>query len=530
MAKSTNPAITELSESQVISIREIVVTEIKNNRKWPSKETLIFVIVCLLTMVGIIFFSMKYIADMGQDILLQFTEIAENITIENTAEISASDSSNATNENKIYTHTVEIERNGLLSADYLAVVLPVLITVAGSFIVFLGMNRLKMYDERIDSTRADLIKELNTLVANQVSAAQAKQTERVKETLSLQQEEFNKTVTDAIADLEQQANTHRKTINDAGAVYDWLKATIEQNEFDVNVHTVYDAHRLVALLRHKKPDNYVPLIKEIVNRVCSNSLSGDSADYHNLSAELARGSMYNEANQVLNTALNKLFPHDTDLLADLINYATKGGMTDNAANALQQLLKIDRRLWTWRCYIFSSDYYQAIGDLESALKMCDACIAAFPFDQHGYRDKAEIIKKMTPGMEGIQNSINILNEALNANINCPQCSNLLGETYMNLGQYGSALSAFNRCVVDLAKDQPGISEAYVFYNRATCYDRMFMQNPDCPEHLLNALQDYVTARKLAENTNDTSTTMLMQINNRLMFLQRYLPGQDDGSV
>lgn len=518
MAHSNNPETTEFTELQIAEIKKTVTAEIKRTQRWPSKGMLLFVIVCLLTMVGVIIFSMVYIADMGQDILLKFSDIAETISIE-----CPPDSTTGADFQSI---SVEIERSNLLSADYLAIVLPILITVAGSFIVFLGMNRLKMYDERIDGTRADLLKELNTMVMNQVTAGQAKQTEHVKETLNHQQEEFNNTVEKAVAALEQQADAHKQAINDAGAAYDWLKATVEKNEFDVNVHTVCDAHNLVELLRREKPDNYVMLIKEIVNRVCSQTLSGESADYHNLSAELARGNMYNEANQILNAALANLFPKDTNLLADLIHYTTKGGMTEKAAIALEQLLNIDRRLWSWRCYIFSSDYYRAIGNLEKALEMCDACISAFPTDQHGYHDKAEIIKRVIPGMDGIQRSIEVLNEALNANISCPQCSNLLGETYLELGQYEDALSAFNRCVLDLAQDQPGIAEAYVFFNRATCFDRMFMQCQEQSEWLLNALQDYATAHKLTQTSGEMSATLLIQIQSRLVFLQRYLPEQD----
>lgn len=526
MAPPTNQLTTEFTESQINEVQAIVAREIKSSRRWPSKETLIFVVVCLLTMVCIIMFSMKYIADMGQDILMQFTEAAETLSFGESYTTSSEPSDTADNES-LHTISIQIDRSSLLSADYLAVVLPILITLAGSFIAFLGMNRLKMYDERIDSTRADLLKELNTMVANQVSAGQSKQTEQVKETLNLQLKEFNKIVADATADLEQQTNSHKKEISDAGAVYDWLKATIQQKEFDVNVHTVYDAHKLVELLRKKQPENYISLIKEIINRVCTQDLSGDSADYHNLSAELARGSMYNEANRILNTALAKFFPHDTDLLADLINYTTKGGMVDEASDALKRLLNIDRRLWSWRCYIFSSDYYRAIGDLDSALKMCNDCISALPTDQHGYHDKAEIVKMVTPGIEGIQQSIIVLNEALNANINCPQCSNLLGKTYMELGEYEKALSAFDRSVLDLAQGQPGVNEAYVFYNRATCYDRMFMRSQDNPELLINAFQDYVTALKLAEKSGEMSVTTYTQAENRLVFLKRYLQDQED---
>lgn len=158
--------------------------------------------------------------------------------------------------------------------------------------------------------------------------------------------------------------------------YAWLEATIANKEADLDFHTVDDAHKLVERLRNIKPTGYISIIKKIVDRVCSDvELSGDSADYHNLAAEMARGSMYIESCRVLKKGLC-YFPKDTDLLSDLIEYATKGSMFDDADEATNQLLNdIPRRLWTWRCYEFICDYYRAIGELEKADKLCDELIA-----------------------------------------------------------------------------------------------------------------------------------------------------------
>lgn len=418
---------------------------------------------------------------------------------------------------------MEVNRSSLLSADYLAVVLPVLLTVAGAFIVFLGMNRLKMYDERIDSTRVDLLKELNTIVRNQVLAEQAKQNATVEQAIKQQRVAFNEAVSDAASELSILKSKHIQEIENAASGYEWLKSAITQNNMNVSeIHTVLDAHKLVELLRKEKPDNYIPLIKEIVTRVTSQTLSGDPTDYHNLSAELARGSMYLEAVQILEKGLS-LFPSDTDLLPDSISYATKGGMNAKAKDTLEKLLQIDRHLWTWRCYSFCCDYYISCGELAQALKMCDDCISAFPTNQHGYHDKSKVVKMLTPGMEGINASINVLQTAIDANINCPLCSNTLGEIYLELGKFDDALKSFNRTVLDLAIAQPGINESYVFYNRGSCYDRMFIRSLNTNalniELLVNAHNDYVTALQLGE----LSVITRSQTVDRLTFLKRFMP-------
>lgn len=498
----------------------------KKPADYPSKNTTIIVITCVIVTILVVLFSMFYMAQLKNNMIFSVQEAVENIGTSTTETTTTTDSATSTDPVTEHTVTVQIESSNLLSADYLAVVLPILISLAGAYIVFLGMNRLKMYDERIDSTRSDLLGELNTIVQNQVIAGQAKQIEAVENVLKNQRIAFNDEVSNAASELANLAAQHIQDISDAGSGYDWLKAAIEKKEMDVtDVHTVFDAHKLVELLRAEKPDNYIPLIKEVVQRVTSQTLSGDATDYHNLSAELARGSMYQEANLILTKGLS-FFPTDTDLLSDYISYATKGGMLDDAKIALDRLNKINRRLWTWRCYIFISDYHRATGNLEAALEMCDACITAIPTSQTGYHDKAEVVKMITPGMDGIKQSIAILRSALDTNINCPQCSNMLGKTYMELGEYENALSAFDRAILDLAEGQPGVNESFVFYNRASCYDRMFVRtiNSNAPdvELLVNAHNDYVTALQLGELTVITKNQTL----NRLKFLGRYLPNDE----
>ena len=482
-----------------------------------------FVAISLMLILAIVGFSMHYISDLGQDILLQFEAIAETLPIP----------SGPADQPVSQTITVEVNRSSLLSADYLAVVLPILLTVAGAFIVFLGMNRLKMYDERIDSTRADLLTELGTMVDNRVSAAHPAQVDAIKKNLIDELASYTRQITDAknefglaISDFQNQLDTAieepSNAINKFVERYNWLIEAKENKTFDPDVHTVFDAHKTVEKLRAVKIDGYVQAIQKIVNRVLSEKLSGQSADYHNLSAELARGRMYLEAIQILEKGLS-LFPSDTDQLADSISYATKGGMINKAKDALEKLLQIDRRLWTWRCYSFCCDYYISCGSLDLALEMCDDCITAFPTNQHGYFDKANVVRMLNPGMVGIDESIKVLQSAIAANINCPQCSNELGEIYLELGKFEDALEAFNLAVLQLAIAQPGITESYIFYNRGSCYDRMFIRslNTDAPDTdlLVNAHNDYVTALKLGELSVITKSQTL----DRLKFLQRFMP-------
>lgn len=468
-----------------------------------------FIAVCIVVMLAIVGFSMYYISNLGQDILLQFEAIAETLPLPSTP----------TDQPINQTITVEVNRSTLLSADYLAVVLPILFTLAGAFIVFLGMNRLKMYDERIDSVRSSLLHDLDTMVKNQVAANQAELNEKVISELINQRTKFNEEVSNAASLLSQQAEDHAEAIRKAGEPFAWLREAASRDEFDLNVTTVDDAHKLVEILRKEKPKNYIELIQNIVAKVSDDNLSGDSADYHNLSAELERGSMYQESLKVLEKGITQ-FPTNTTLLADkLDNLATAGsGSSEDAKKTYEDLERLKDR-WTWHCYIFSSNYFRSIGDLEKALKLCDDCIQNLPLQQQGYQKKAELVQMMTPGTEGINMSIEVLKSIVDKGYSCPQCANALGELYLDLGLYDEALDVFDQAVMYLAQPQPGINTSYVFFHRANCHDRMFLKDTSDRTHLNQAILDYQTAIAFKGLTEITITSA----SQRLALLNLYSP-------
>lgn len=451
-SESERDSLTGLRQSEIKTIAESAMKEKFNDWK---RIIVFFALAFLLVMVLLVVIGVLCIAD----IIKTFTDL---INMANDGHAPA----------------MTIERSGLLSADYLAAVIPILLALGGSFIAFLGMNRLKMFDERIDQTRAEMLKEIESKVKSEVAVDRVAFSDQILQGISGEQEKFLSTADDASKNLLTQKEICIKEIADKFELFEqkyaWLEATVTHKEADLDFHTIDDAHKLVERLRNEKPDGYINIIKKIIDRVCDvNDMSGDSADYHNLAAELARGNMYNEACRVLKKG-EKYFKKDVDIHADIIEYSTKGGL-DYAAESVQTLEAMDSRIWTWRCYEFMCDYYRSIGNLEKANTLCDDFMRAFPNDEHGYRSKAEVFLLLYPGQDGIDKSIEILEAALAKSINCPQCANALAEQYLSMGKYTDALRAVNRAVLELAQQQPHVPAAIIFYNRATIQDRMFMQ-------------------------------------------------------
>lgn len=385
-----------------------------------------------------------------------------------------------------------------VSADYLAAVVPLLIAIGGFFVAFLGMNRLKSFDEEIKSIRVELDKRVEEQAKKEVILSQealltafGEKKEEAEKSLEGIVEEFKGNIDNEVENgideitklrdsleskLQGEIKATKDSIKDFTEKYSWLAKLTKEDLQRIDFHTVEEAHKLAEKLHEEKPNGYVTMIKNIAVRVCEKEdLSGDSADYHNLAAELARGSMYNESCDVLEKGL-ETFEKDVDLLSDYIEYAVKAGKYGDAESKVKVLnTKTDHRLWTWRCYEFQIDYYRAIGDVNMADRVCDKFIEAMPSYEKAYASKAEIAKQLKPGKAGRDDSIRILENAIKKNIICPQCANALAEEYMGIGEYEKALWAADRAVQELAQEQPNINVAYVFYNRAIIKDRLFMR-------------------------------------------------------
>lgn len=464
----------------------------------------------LIVLILIVVISVWYIANLASNI----TKVAETVNASGKVEIA-------------------IKRNNLLSADYLAIVIPILVALAGSLLAFLGMNRLKMFDERIDRIRIDMLSEIDKRVNNEIAARQSSFSDELTEKMSEHRREIEATGHEIIETIQNVSDTSQKRFQKEISAfterYEWLESIIAEDVGELSISSVADAHDMVRILLEKKPTDYLSMIMRIVDKVCSKEklISGDDADYHNLSAVLAGGNLYFEAIRILEKGLS-LFTDDTDLLSDMIEYATKNSQFDKAEQSVQVLYGINRWRWTWRCYEFVIDYYRAIGKIDLAHELCQEFLEVMPYEEHGYRSMAEITMIQKPGESGVSEAIHILQSALNRKINCAQCAQLLATLYMNKGQYQDAVDAASRAIMESAQDQPHIGIAHIFAIRGFAYDRLFMQNMISGESQVvmaqKAVDDYKMALELtAQNLGNLAAVVFRQVLCRLAILRPYIP-------
>lgn len=389
------------------------------------------------------------------------------------------------------------------NTDYLELTVPILLALAGGLVAFLGVNRLKDMDTQVNQMRAIINSELDKEISR-VAALRSDLAEHIDVAVNNRTQSFaaemegkldsvskdgEKRVAEcrdkALAEIESskvEINNEfchaKEGLNDFESRYGWLLSSRETTSdvFLNEVATVYDVHRIVESMWdcEVKPDNIAELTKRYVDKVTdvSAKLRGDEEDYHNLSAECARHSLFGLSCEVCEAGLS-YFPNNIDLLSDWINYGTKIGSIDVVADGpLVNLLRIDKNLWNWRAFSFTVNYYIAAGKLEEAEVLADEFVRYYPFEERAYYCKSDVYLCRYAKEEGLNKAIDILQTAVNQGINCPMCASRLAEIFSDCGRLDEALEAANRAIQELSQEQPSVNYGYVIYRRALILDRM----------------------------------------------------------
>ncbi len=465
------------------------------------------------------------------------------------------------------------------NTDYLELTIPILLAIVAAFIAFLGMNRLKDMDAQLDQMRSginteldkeirrieSLRKDLEDRIGLEVDRGAQKFSTELAEKLNGElREDINKLNSEMQSDVKRLKDELQSDITQLGEQmqsfdkefgerkdevntlhlelekkiksfeqkYQWLASNAEQKEMYLKeVACVYDVHQAVEAMWNSedKPDNIAELTKRYVEKVTAgdSDLRGDNADYHNLSAECARHFFYDLSCQICKVG-HQFFPRDVDLLADWIQYGTKIGNIDAVEREpLKELLKIDKTQWSWRAFDFTVDFYLAAGRFQDAERLAEQFMQYCPYEERAYYCKAEVYQQAYAGENGMNKAIDVLQSALDKNINCPMCANKLADIFSDCGQLQDALAAANRAIRELAQEQASTNYGYAVYRRALIQDRMaFQLGTDKPEGQRmagKAMIDY----QIAIASHRLSLTTQRQAGVRYSMLETYFKMEED---
>ena len=447
----------------------------------------------------------------------------------------------------LQSHNGSVERN----YDYLQFVVPVLLAIGAFMATALGINRLKNLDDQVEKIESRLDKKfelykneservINATIDNEIDEKAQSLIEQLEsktkdskkaleEMASSNVAMLNGKEQTVIGTIDSHSGEIMKTITEAdkrldlfNAHYGWLmnsEGTIDPDA--VTIESVADAHGMVESLFRKSDltrSERAKQVRVIVQKILSENLTGDNADYHNLATELARNELKDLAVQICIRGLNS-FIEDVDLIADIIQFTTQIGEKIAGINIqeyISKLLTIDKKSWTWRGFEFLSDYYIAQRKYDDAEALCKEYIKYLPRDERGYAQLSDIYGYLFAGVDAETEKINILEQAISMGFACPRCATSLADLYADRGDLEQAIRYGSIAILSLAQDQPSVNYAFVIYKRALYEDRLYLKKKlkgEADQDLLNnALQDYKDAIDSQKLTAITSNQAKVRYN------------------
>lgn len=404
-------------------------------------------------------------------------------------------------------------------ADWIKVVLPILGSGLIVIFAFLGIDRLKNFDERQDKLSKELKEELKTTVNDATSVYKSRfeeilkeKTDSFAENLSLYEEKLTH-----VGKQIDEYNTkwgdlkERRTVTDAigniSEAHDYI-----QKQFQIEMSN----DSMQWQIRTKSLD-------ALVKRIISEEIKGNSADYHNLAVELARQNYYDQACEVIGKGL-QFFPYDIDLLSDALAYIhTFNNAHEMAERSIKTLESIGRNGWNWRTFTFYIDYLNGLEPSDEnknkALDLIKDYKKLLPDEERAYMAEYETFRKYGE----IKNAEEALEYAEENFDMTAQCSLILSEIYRRKGEYDKAYFSATRAIQSQAEDQPSSHTGAAFANRAFALDaKIFNKRLKGQEVEQSMITDAIADYKMAEQFG----FRLPNIQARVIILRSFLPHEE----
>ena len=408
-------------------------------------------------------------------------------------------------------------------SDWLKIIIPVVGGAITVIFAFLGIDRLKNFDERQDKLTKELRNDMNLQVENAIKLVQP----RLNETYEKWEETLQKKLSEYDASFQKIAERIDK--------YDKVLGSVEKiEEISDAIGTIDEAHNFISELFSNSNNDVsdksqrTRIIVILVNRVCKNEIKGDSADYHNLASELARRNYFDFASDVTKKGL-QLFSDNIDLLSDFIYYSHKAGRNSDVIDGIMRLEKIEKNIWTWRSFTY---YIDVINDGEATTenrKKALFCVSEFkrvlPNDERAYMAEYETYKKYGE----LEKAESALIQAENNLAMTAQCSLVLSEIYHLRGEYDKAIISATRAILGQAETQPSSHTGAAFAHRGFSKDAKLHKSLLDGEKTENLHQDIISAikdYKMAMTFNYKYKNVLL----RLELLSALLIDESNGNI
>lgn len=300
-----------------------------------------------------------------------------------------------------------------------------------------------------------------------------------------------------------------------------LSALQNQNEPDdaeLFVSSVTDAITLLQM--HMAPSG-ARYRRDLVEYITdpSHEVLGECDKYHNLIMDLLRCGDPALALRVCDYALN-LAPYDRDILGDTIKACGDSCQFKKGDGYLERAMEIPLEKWSYRLFLYSVDFlkmklsaYPTDDSLyQRALSLADEYIKYFPFDEHGYNQKAELLLLMNHREQAISELKRSIFEVQpdtsdsRSELITAQCCATLLQILNDSNNYDMIIEICERGLRSTTQEQPSASIGFFMYKKALALDaKAHAESFRVPATVTDALTFYQAAYDLNQDRQYSKT-------------------------
>lgn len=292
----------------------------------------------------------------------------------------------------------------------------------------------------------------------------------------------------------------------------------DADDSEMYVSSILEANEL--LQQHMTPSGaryrrqLVEYITDPENRVLSECIV-----YHNFVMDLFRVGDYDLAIQVCDYALAQA-PYSRDILGDALKACGGSSQFERGDEYLKRALQIPRERWSFRLFLYSVDFlktklsaYPMDEDLyQRALSLADDYIRYFPFDEHGYNQKAEIMILMNQREQAVAELKRYIFEAQpdekdsRSELITAQCCVTLLNILDDSNNYDFIIQICEKGLRNTTQEQPSASIGFFMYRKALALDaKAHTEGFRVPDTVTDALKFYQAAYDLNQGRQYSRT-------------------------
>ena len=284
------------------------------------------------------------------------------------------------------------------------------------------------------------------------------------------------------------------------------------HEDEIFVSSLADASELLESHMGANDGKYrrrlINFITDPENRVMSSG-----GVYHNFLMDLFHVKEYDIALKVCDYGL-EAGPHHMDLLADAMKACGESSQFKRGEEYLAVAMEIPKRYWSWRLFCYSIDYMakwlaaEPENDTlyERAQGLAKEFIYYFPYDEHGYNQRAELMIATNRREEAIADlkrsilEIHPDEKDSCSQLVCAQCCLTLLNLLDDSNDYDFIIKICDRGLRDTTQEQPSASAGYFMYRKAMALDaKAHCENFRVPVTISDALACYQAAFDLNQD-------------------------------